>query len=117
MVVGGGFALFFANEFDKFGIAGALFGLTFCVYWVIMAFGRLQIRQNGIWQFWSLLKWQKIDSYEWKGESDSTLILQTKTKLPFLGRGALPVPLEHRDAVEDLMKKYCLFDSSHSDER
>ena len=47
MGVGGGFA-FFANEFDGFGIVGVLFGLTFSVYWVIMAFGRLQIRENGI---------------------------------------------------------------------
>ena len=110
MGVGGGFA-FFANEFDKFGIAGALFVLTFSVYWVIMAFGRLQIRENGIWEFWSLLTWQKIESYEWKGESDSTLMLQAKTKLAFLGRGALPVPIEHKEAVAELMTKYCSVDT------
>ena len=102
---GGSFA-FLAINFDKFGIAGALFGITFSVYWVIMAFGRLQIREHGIWQYWSLLKWHKIQSYQWEGETDCTLILQAKTKLPFLGRGALPVLLEHKDAIDVLIKKY-----------
>ena len=104
MGAGGSYA-FFANNFDKFGIVGALFGLTFSVYWVIMAFGRLQIREHGIWQYCSLLKWQMIQSYQWEGETDSTLMLQAKTRLPFLGRGALPVPIEHKDAVDELIKK------------
>ena len=110
MGAGGSFT-FFANNFDKFGIAGALFGVTFSIYWVIMASGRLQIREHGIWQYWSLLKWQKIKSYQWEGETDSTLMLQAKTKLPFLGRGALPVPIEHKDAIDELIKQYRAVDT------
>jgi hypothetical protein len=59
----------------------------------------------------SLLKWQKIQSYQWEGETDSTLMLQAKTKLPFLGRGALPVPIEHKDAVDELIKNYRAVDT------
>ena len=110
MGAGGSFA-FVANNFDKFGIAGALFGVTFSIYWVIMASGRLQIREYGIWQYWGLLKWQKIKSYQWEGETDSTLMLQAKTKLPFLGRGALPVPIEHKDAIDELIKQYRAVDT------
>jgi hypothetical protein len=99
----GGFA---SNAFDTLGIASALFGITFSVYWLLMSFGRLQIVENGIWQYWSLLKWQQIESYEWHGGADATLMLQTKTKLPFLGRGALPVPAEHKEAVSGLLERY-----------
>jgi hypothetical protein len=101
--LGGGFA---SNTFDSVGIASALFGITFSVYFVFMSFGRLQIVENGIWQYWSLLKWQKLESYEWQGQSTATLMLQAKTKLPFFGRGALPVPAEHKAAVTKLLEQY-----------
>ena len=84
----------------------ALWLATFAFYWFIMAFGRLQILENGIWIYVDLLKWDRIGSYDWLGEEKRTLMFRTKTKMPFLGRGALPVPLEHRDAVDELLRKY-----------
>ena len=92
--------------FGKSGIVSTLVGITFAVYWAIMAFGRLQVREHGIWQYCGLLKWHKIQSYRWEGETAPTLMLQTKTKFLFLGRGALPVPVEQKDAVDELLKKY-----------
>ena len=99
----GGSLAAFASKFDEFGIASALFGVTFAVFWVIMAFGRLQIREMGIWGYWGLLRWEKLVSYAWHGD---TLMLQTKTVLTFLGRGALPVPSEHKTAVDETIKYY-----------
>lgn len=101
--LGGGFA---SNTFDTVGIASGLFGITFSVFWILISFGRLQIVEKGIWQYWNLLKWQKLESYEWHGDATPTLALQTKTKFPFLGRGALPVPAEHREAVFKLLEQY-----------
>lgn len=99
--LGAGFA---SITFDTLGIA--LFAITVSVYWVLMSFGRLQIVENGIWLYWNLLKWQKLESYEWQGDANPTLMLQTKTKLPFLGRGALPVSAEHKEAVSELLEQY-----------
>ena len=101
--LGGGYASY---TFDTLGIASSLFGITFSLYWVLLSFGRLQIFENGIWQYWSLLKWQKLESYEWHGDTNPTLILQTKTKLRILGRGALPIPVEHKEAVSILLDQY-----------
>lgn len=100
---GGGFARL-VQEFDSFGIAGVLFGISFSVYWLVMALGRLQIRDNGIWQYWGLLKWDKLQHYQWEGDS---LLLQAKTRFPFLGRGALPVPAEHKRSIEEFLRKHC----------
>lgn len=87
------------------GLFYFLFTSSFAALWFINAYGRLQILENGIWQYAGLLKWDRIESYEWQGEENRTLILKTNTKLPFWGKGALPVPLEHRDAVDDLLQK------------
>jgi hypothetical protein len=88
-----------------FRVAGPMFGISFGAYWLIMASGRLQIRREGLWQYWGLLRWDKIESCRWSG--DSTLIVQAKALLPFLGRGALPVPPEDKQAVDELLRKHC----------
>jgi len=61
-----------------------------------MALGRLQIRESGIWEYGSLLRWNRIVSYRWT--DDGTLVLRATGYLAVL-RGALPVPPEHREAV------------------
>jgi hypothetical protein len=83
--------------FNVFGIEFAVFALSFGGYWLIMATGRLQVREHGIWQYWRLLRWDAIGSHRWT--NDSTLFVQPKGYLGL--SGALPVPPEHRQAVEE----------------
>jgi hypothetical protein len=90
---------------SRFSIAGPIFGVSFAVYWLIMATGRLQIRENGIWVYWALLRWDKIGSYYWA--SDSTLMVRAKGRLSSLLQGALPVPPEHKQAVDEFLVEHC----------
>jgi hypothetical protein len=78
--------------------------ISFVPYWLIMAGGRLQVRENGIWQYWALLRWGRIRSYRWA--KDSTLVVMPKGTLA-LFRAVLPVPPEHRQAVEEFLAKRC----------
>ena len=87
-----------------FGIAGPIFGVSFAAYWFILATGRLQVREKGIWTYWSLLRWGKIGSYHWA--SDSNLLVRPKGPFWWF-RGALPVPPEHKQAVEEFLAKHC----------
>lgn len=102
---------FFANDFHSHLVEVSLSFFLFSGYFLMLAVGRLQIREQGIWQYWSLLKWRKIENYHWEGETDSALMLQVKTKFPFLARGALPVAAEHKDAIGELIKKNVAVDS------
>lgn len=100
---GGGLARFLTKS-DVAGIANMLFGISVAIYWVMMSAGRVQVRENGIWQFWSLLKWNKIQSYEWQNDA---LLLQAKTRFPFLGKGAVQVPDEHKSSLDTFLIKHC----------
>ncbi len=94
------------SSFVQYGEAQMIFnawGMSFGCYWLFMSTGRLQIRENGIWQYWSLLRWEKIKSYHWRGKTDATLMIQTKAYFSFMGRGAVPVAIEQKDAVDDLL--------------
>lgn len=95
--------------FVRHGDAQMIFkawGMSFGCYWLFMSTGRLQIRENGIWQYWSLLRWEKVKSYHWKGKTDATLMIQTKAYFSFMGRGAVPVAIEQKDAVNDLLMEH-----------
>ena len=88
-----------------FTLVSPVVGITYGIYWLIMASGRLQIREGGLWQYWGLLRWDKIESVQWSG--DFTLLVKAKTRIPFLGRGALPVPPEDMQAINELLQKHC----------
>jgi hypothetical protein len=87
-----------------FAVSGPVFFASFAAFSLVLATGRLQIRENGIWQYWSLLRWGRIDSCEWA--EDSTLLVKARGFLA-LPQGALPVPPEHRQAVAELLAGRC----------
>jgi hypothetical protein len=103
MGLSGGLAL--GSLSNSFALVSPVFGISFGIYWLIMATGRLQIREGGIWQYWALLRWEKIESLQWSG--DFTLLVKAKSRLPFLGRGALPIPPEQKQAINELLQKHC----------
>lgn len=88
-----------------FGVGGPVSEISLAVYLLIAATRRLQMREHGIWQYWSLLRWNKIGSYYWA--SDCTLMVRGNSRLVFLWKGALPVPPELKQAVDELLQKHC----------
>jgi hypothetical protein len=73
-------------------------------FFLIMAFGRLQIFENGIWQYSMLFKWDRIESYDWQGGEEPKLMLKMQSR--FFRRRELSFPLEQADAVDELLPKY-----------
>lgn len=101
----------FVDTFDIAAIVVMAIGVFGALLHLLMAFGRLQIREHGIWQYCELLTWNQLQSYDWEGVNNCSLRLQVKT-LAFLGRGAVllpafPVPLEHKASIEESLQKYC----------
>lgn len=79
--------------------------LSLALYCFILASGRLQIRGTGIWLYFCLLQWNKIDTYRWA--DGGTLLLEIKGMLPFFHQGVLPIPPEQKEAVEQLLETHC----------
>jgi hypothetical protein len=104
LVMGLSGVMTFGSSLKSFPLFSPMCGMSFALYFLIMATGRLQVREGGLWQYWALLRWDKIESIEWSG--DSTLLVKAKSRLPFLGRGALPVPPEQKQAVNEFLHKH-----------
>jgi hypothetical protein len=84
-------------------VASAGFGLVFGIFFLVMATGRLQVKEGGLWQYWGLLPWHKVDSFSWS--TDSTLQVTVKGPFALLRHGALPVPPEYRQDVEKALNE------------
>ena len=94
----------------------ALYFASTTSFYLMMAFGRLQIRENGIWQYIGLVQWDRIESYDWQGEEEPKLMLEIRRRL--FRQNPLSVPLEHTDAVDELLPKYvCIQQNDFKDTR
>jgi hypothetical protein len=74
-----------------------MFWFSCALFFIIIGLGRVQIREKGIWQNGYLLKWEKIQSYEWSGQAQGAFKVQLRSRFPFAG-GVLLIPDEHKDA-------------------
>ncbi|CAN5907305.1 hypothetical protein BH24DEI2_BH24DEI2_13050 [soil metagenome] len=79
------------------------FLLTSAVFYFWQSFGRLQVREAGIWGYWGLPPWRKIGSYTWA--DDATLLIQPSSRFGFL-RGGFAVPPEHRVTFESYLLEH-----------
>ena len=80
-------------------------GLSAGIVFVIVSFSRIQVHENGILAYVDLIKWSKIESFEWVYDNQKlyTLKLRYKGKLPAVLRGgAIPVPVEKKEKLESL---------------
>jgi hypothetical protein len=105
LVIGVTSGLAASSPSQVFAVGGPVFGITFALYWVVLATGRLQIRESGIWTYWALMRWEKIGSYYWG--KDSTLFFKGKGWLASVFSGAIPVAPEQRETFEELLQRKC----------
>lgn len=92
----------FTENFNIYRTGVAVFFGTFALYWLVMASGRLQICENGLWLYWGLMPWDKIGHYEWKND---TLLIQSSARFAVLRKGAVPVSPIDQPAVEELLRE------------
>ena len=86
-----------------YGITSSLILLLAGILLFFMAGARLQVCEKGIWKYWSLLRWRKIQSYQWA--DDGTWKAELRS-ISFLRHRPLSVPSEYRDAFDRLLQEH-----------
>ncbi|HEY3415687.1 MAG TPA: hypothetical protein VGM23_02270 [Armatimonadota bacterium] len=77
--------------------------LSFAAFYLYISFTHIQLREQGIRAYVDIIRWEKVKSYRWK---DNTILIEYKTRIPFLGKGALPVRPEQQEAAETILREY-----------
>lgn len=101
----------FTGNFNIYRTGVAVFFGMFALYWLVMASGRLQICENGLWLYWGLMPWDKIGQYEWKND---TLLLKSNARFAVLRKGAIPVSPVDQPAVEELLRQHVSLSSENN---
>ena len=95
-----GYLFFLSLDFDFRNVWLSLKSQTVSLllvgYFLILAFGRLQVRKRGIWLYAALITWHSIKSYTLQ---NGVLYLQT-TGLRLWTREGYVIPEEHVEAFE-----------------
>jgi hypothetical protein len=76
----------------------------FAVHALILGLGHLQIRDNGIWVRWGLIKWNDIHSYRWADDGEPKLMLEVNATFPYRERASLSIATKYKDDVDELLK-------------
>lgn len=87
-------------------VADILFRVALGSFQVLLATRPMQLREQGLLANGDLLRWHEITGYQWEADRPNTLTLRVSTLLPMGKRPSLPVPPEHRDAVDRLFAQY-----------
>lgn len=67
---------------------------------------RTQLREHGLVTSGDLLRWHNITGYQWETDRPNTLTLQVNTKIAMVQGPSLPIPPQHRDAVDRILAQY-----------
>jgi hypothetical protein len=90
-------------------LISSLLGLVGGGHSIVIAFSHIRAHENGIMAYRTLLRWKKIESYQWVSgnEQMDTLKLKYKGLLPgFMREGALPIPLKKKPELESILERY-----------
>ncbi len=77
---------------------------AFYFYWAGLS--RLQLRENGIYFKFGLIKWEQIASYKWEGEKNNTLTVWLKQRFPLFQTRSWIIPLVHKAVIERILDQY-----------
>lgn len=79
-----------------------LWSMASCL--IAIGLSKLEFRENGISFMYSLIKWQRINSYGWEKSKPNTLTIQFKPAFPlFPGFMSMAIPVKYKDTVTHIL--------------
>ncbi|MBW4490890.1 MAG: hypothetical protein KME12_24255 [Trichocoleus desertorum ATA4-8-CV12] len=96
------------NETPEYVSLEALSRLVY--WWSIVSFclalglNKLEFRENGICYMYSLMRWQRINSYTWETDKSNVLTIRFKPRFPLLPNfTSLAIPVKHKEMVSRIL--------------
>ncbi|GEM_PF-3494768 len=91
------------DDFSRETIAEIVFYASVICYFASPLFGKVELRQNGILETYSLLRWKDISSYRWIGQDESNLMLNIKGS--WRKNTTIMLPPDQKEPIDSVLKK------------
>jgi hypothetical protein len=90
------------TSFSHETIAEIVFYVSVVVYFASPLFAKVELRQNGILETYSLLRWKDMSSYRWVGQDESNLMIVIKGS--WRKTATIILPPDQKDSIEAVLK-------------
>jgi hypothetical protein len=91
------------GQFTREATAELIFYISVIIYFASPVFGKVELRQYGILDAYTLIRWSDISSYRWAGEHENNLIVSLKT--PWRRNATIILPPGHKESLEPFFKR------------
>jgi len=86
-------------------VAFVAFVFSLSMYVLFLGLSRWAIKERGIMLYGRVLRWERIQGFEWDAENPCMLVLNVKRRLPWWRSGYVRVPADKRDAVNEVLQR------------
>ena len=90
----------------EYHLSQIIFYWSLAIYSFWAGLSRLELRENGIYFKFGLIKWAQIASYQWEGTKDNTLTVWLKQRFPFFPTRSWRIPIVHKPSIERIIAQY-----------
>ncbi len=91
------------SDFSHETIAEIVFYVSVVLYFASPFFGKVELRQNGILETYSLLRWKDMSSYRWVGLDESNLTIAIKGS--WRKTATIILPPDQKESIEAVLKQ------------
>ena len=91
------------KDFSREKIAELVFYTSVIIYFASPLFGKVELRQNGILETYSLLRWKNISSYRWVGHDENNLMMDVKGS--WRKTATINLPPDQKESIETILKE------------
>jgi hypothetical protein len=95
-----------SHSSPEYYLSQIIFYWSISIYFLWAGLSRLEIRENGIYFKFGLVKWEQIASYKWEGPKANTLTVWIKQRFPFFPTRSWPIPLVHKPTMERILDQH-----------
>lgn len=99
------------SGFSRDTIAELVFYASVVFYFASPFFGKVELRQNGILETYTLLRWKDMLSYRWVGQDESNLTIVIKGSLRKSATIILP---DQKESIESVLRQQLSFDKQQA---
>lgn len=75
------------------------------IYFFWAGLSRLELRENGIFFKFGLIRWAEIASHQWEGDNGDTLTVWLKQRIPFFQTRSWKIPLAHKAPIDRIISQ------------
>ena len=95
-----------SNSIPEFYVSQIILYWSTTIYFFWAGLSRLQLRENGIYYKFGLIKWEQVASYTWEGNTGTILTVWLKQRLPLFQTRSWAIPSLHKPTMDRILSQY-----------